>query len=80
MRKKVGITIDVDLYKKVKLYCAKNDVRISDLFEYSVEMYLQRMECIEEEMKRKEYGDYIEDRYSEMVKQSINVSEIGPKE
>lgn len=80
MRKKVGITIDVDLYKKVKLYCAKNDVRISELFEYSVEMYLERMETLEEEMKNRELGGFIEDNYTEIVKQSVNVNEIGPEE
>lgn len=80
MRKKVGISISQELYRKVKIYCAKNEIGISELFEYVVEMYLQRIKILEEEMKNREMGDYIEDNYAEIVKQSIEVDEIGPNE
>lgn len=77
MKKKVGISISEGVYKKVKVYCAVNNVKISELFEYAVSMYLQRIELIEEEMKNRRLGDLIEDNYSEIVSESIKVNEIG---
>lgn len=77
MKKKVGISISEGVYKKVKVYCAVNNVKISELFEYAVSMYLQRIELIEEEMKNRSLGDLIEDNYSEIVSESIKVNEIG---
>lgn len=80
MKKKVCIMIYNDIYRRVKVYCAKNGIGISEFIENAVEMYLDRIEIIEEEIKNRKLEDLIEDKYIESVKQSVTVNEIGPRE
>lgn len=81
MRRKIGLTIDSSLYKRVKLYCAERDIAISELFSYAVEMYINRLEMIEQEMKNREISNIIEDNYNEIVKQDlVEIREIGSRE
>ena len=77
MKKKIGLIIDGDIYKRVKLYCVKNEVGISELFEYVIEAYIDRIESIEKEIERRRLT--IEDNYIENIKQGFDVKEIGPK-
>jgi len=81
MKRKIGLTIDSSLYKRVKLYCAERDIAISELFSYAVEMYIERMEILEEEMKNRKISDLVEDNYNEIIKQDlVEIKEIGPGE
>lgn len=80
MKKKIGITFDSELYRKVKIYCAENGLTISDFIQNAVDMYLTRVEIIEEEIKNRMMEDMIEDNYSQIVKQSIESYVIGKGE
>ena len=80
MKKKVGIMFNSELYKKVKVYCAERGYTISEFIENAVDIYLTRMEVIEEELKRRRLEDLVEDKYSEIVKQSIDTYYIGQGE
>ena len=80
MKKKIGITFDRELYRRVKIYCAENGFTISEFIENAVDVYLTRVEIIEEEIKNRMMEDMIEDNYSEIVKQSIESYVIGQGE
>lgn len=80
MKRKIGIVFDSELYKKVKVYCAENGLTISDFIQNAVDMYLTRVEIIEEEIKNRMMEDMIEDNYSQIVKQSIESYIIGQGE
>lgn len=67
MKKKVGVMMDSELYKKVKVYCAKKDISISELFAYAVELYMQRLEIIDGEVERQVYEDEVEKQYYEKI-------------
>lgn len=78
MKKKVGIMFDSELYKKVKVYCAEKGFTISEFIENAVDVYITRMEVIEEELRSRRLE--VEDNYSEIVKQSIESYVIGQGE
>lgn len=80
MKKKVGLLINSELYRRVKVYCAKNGIGISEFIENAVDMYLTRIEIIEEEIKNRKLEDLIEDNYIENVKQSVDSYIIGLEE
>jgi len=80
LKKKIGITMNSKLYRKVKVYCARNDVSISEFIEYAVNLYLQRVEMIEREMKNMEIGYLVEDNYSNIIKQDLEIKEIPGEE
>jgi len=67
MKKKVGIYIDNDIYRKAKVYCAEKDISISELFEYAVELYIERSEIIKKEIERQVFDDEIEKKYYESL-------------
>lgn len=67
MKKKVGIYIDNDIYRKAKIYCAEKDITISEMIEYAVELYIERNEVIEKEIERQVFDDEIERRYYERI-------------
>lgn len=67
MKKKVGLMIDNDLYKRVKVYCAEKDISISELFECAIELYIHRMEMIEKEIERQVFEDEVEKQYYEKI-------------
>jgi len=67
MKKKVGIYIDNDIYRKAKVYCAEKDIAISELFEYAVELYIERSEILEKEIERQVFDDEIEKKYFESL-------------
>lgn len=70
VKKKVGIYIDNNVYRKAKVYCAEKDISISELFEYAVELYIERSEVIEKEIERQVFDDEIERRYYENLKKN----------
>lgn len=80
MKKRVGIMFESELYRKVKVYCAERGLTISEFIENAVDMYLTRVEIIEEEIRNRRMEDLIEDNYNEIVKQSVDTYIIGPEE
>jgi len=42
MKKKICISIDIDFFKEVRIFCAQNDIKISKLFEIAVKEYIAK--------------------------------------
>lgn len=76
MKKKVGITLDNEIYRRVKIYCAKKEISISELFAYAVEMYINRVEILEGEIERQVFEDEIERKYYDDIVKNNGYVEV----